>query len=556
MSAPTTLPRPTTTAARRGGFAPVLRAEWTKFRTVRGWTIGLAAAAVLGVLFAFLTANGGQVGICGPPPPGQPASEAVCHTGHPFVPTGPGGEPVADTYYFVHQPLTGDGTVTTRVTALSGLTSTHTSNVAGSLAQTRPGLAAWAKAGILLTPTTAQGTAYAAVTTTGGHGDRWQYSYTHDTAGLPGSVSVAAPRWLRLTRASDTLTGYDSTDGTHWNRIGATHLAGLPPTVTVGLFVTSPETFQGSGDGFQTLATATFDHVGITAAGAGSATGSATAPATGTGGATGTGTGTGTPNAWHGESVGAGLGAFYPTLPGAGYHRSGGAFTVSGSGDIAPAVDDGADTPTDILLVGFVAELIAMIVVATMFITTEYRRGLIRTTFAATPDRRRVLAAKAIVIGAVAFVTAAVAAAVALPLGEHLRAANGGYLFPASALTKLRVVTGAAAVAGVTAAAVLAVGTIARKSAGAVTAGIVVFVLPYILGSFISGGAEQWLYRLSPAAGLAALQVLPHPTQVSYPYTVANGYYPLSPCAGLAVLCAYAAIALAVAGRVLRRTDA
>ena len=38
-----------------------------------------------------------------------------------------------------------------------------------------------------------------------------------------------------------------------------------------------------------------------------------------------------------------------------------------------------------------------------MFITAEYRRGLIRTTLAASPRRGRVLAAKAIVIGAVTF---------------------------------------------------------------------------------------------------------------------------------------------------------
>ena len=39
-----------------------------------------------------------------------------------------------------------------------------------------------------------------------------------------------------------------------------------------------------------------------------------------------------------------------------------------------------------------------------MFMTAEYRRGLIRTTLAASPRRGRVLAAKALVVGAVAFV--------------------------------------------------------------------------------------------------------------------------------------------------------
>ena len=75
---------------------------------------------------------------------------------------------------------------------------------------------------------------------TGDHGVRMQDDYTHDRAGLPGAVSAASPRWLRLTRSGDTITGYDSADGTHWTEVGTAHLAGLPATVQVGLFATSP----------------------------------------------------------------------------------------------------------------------------------------------------------------------------------------------------------------------------------------------------------------------------------------------------------------------------
>ena len=45
--------------------------------------------------------------------------------------------------------------------------------------------------------------------------------------------------------------------------------------------------------------------------------------------------------------------------------------------------------------------LIAVIALGAVFITAEYRRGMIRTTLAASPRRGRVLAAKAIVIGSV-----------------------------------------------------------------------------------------------------------------------------------------------------------
>ena len=43
----------------------------------------------------------------------------------PAPPTGPGGEWVTDSFYFVRQPLAGDGSITVRVTSLTGLYSTH-----------------------------------------------------------------------------------------------------------------------------------------------------------------------------------------------------------------------------------------------------------------------------------------------------------------------------------------------------------------------------------------------------------------------------------------------
>ena len=54
-----------------------------------------------------------------------------------------------------------------------------------------------------------------------------------------------------------------------------------------------------------------------------------------------------------------------------------------------------------------------MIVLATVFATSEYRRGLIRTTLAASPRRGRVLAAKAVVAGSLAFAAGAIATAIA-----------------------------------------------------------------------------------------------------------------------------------------------
>ena len=515
------------------GFAQLLHAEWTKFRTVRGWVVGMAAAALLTVLVGLLGPAGSQISCAGPG--GQ-----TCKPSAP--PVGPDGEAVTDSFSFVHRPLDGDGSITVRVTSLTGLYSPNGAVPAGqgSLAGMRPGVRPWTKAGIIVKENTNQGSAYAAVMVTGGHGVRMQYDYTNDTAGLPGAVSAASPRWLRLSRSGDTLTGEESADGAHWTRVGTARLAGLPSTVQAGLFAASPDytvttrSFGGSSSaGGPTLATARFDHVGLQ--------------------------GAWPQGAWAGGHVGDAGGPPGADRAGSGFQQAGGAFTVSGSGDIAPAVSgEGPNHTVGGSLVGAFAGLIAVVVVATMFMTAEYRRGLIRTTLAASPRRGRVLAAKAIVIGSVAFVTGLVAAAVAVPLVGRLARDKGFYLFPVTRLTELRVVAGTAALLAVAAVLALAIGTLLRRSAGAVTAVVVVIVLPYILAvaSVLPAGPAEWLLRLTPAAAFAVQQSLPAYPQVASSYTPLAGYYPLAPWAGFAVLCGYAALALALAAVRLRRRDA
>jgi ABC-type transport system involved in multi-copper enzyme maturation permease subunit len=197
-------------------------------------------------------------------------------------------------------------------------------------------------------------------------------------------------------------------------------------------------------------------------------------------------------------------------------------------------------------------------VVATLFITAEYRRGLIRTTLTARPSRGRVLAAKAVVIGLVTFVAGLAATIVAVALGDRITRSNGNFVFPVSLLTEVRVIAGTAALLAVAAVLALAVGTVLRRAAAAVTAVIVLIVLPYVLaiGSVLPAGPSQWLLRVTPAAAFAIQQSQPQYPQVSYAYTPANGYFPLAPWAGFAVLCAYTALALGLAAFLLHRRDA
>jgi uncharacterized membrane protein len=97
-----------------------------------------------------------------------------------------------------------------------------------------------------------------------------------------------------------------------------------------------------------------------------------------------------------------------------------------------------------------------------------------------------------------------------------------------------------------------------RFGAGAVTTVIVAIVLPYILIAipFMPASVSNWLTRVTPAAAFAVQQTLVPYHQVTSIYTPYNGYYPLAPWAGLAVLAGYAVVSLAVAAVLLRRRDA
>jgi ABC-type transport system involved in multi-copper enzyme maturation permease subunit len=306
--------------------------------------------------------------------------------------------------------------------------------------------------------------------------------------------------------------------------------------VQAGLFTASPEENQESqnfgggvnGASGPTLATAVFDHV--------------TAPG----------------GSWTGGYMGG------SEEPGAGgYHLAGGRFTVTGQGDIAPipaghgGPADAAATLTGYLL-GTFAGLIALAVVATMFMTAEYRRNLIRVTLAASPRRGRALAAKAIVIGAVSFVIGVAGAAIAVLAGTAITHARGYYEFPVPGSTEVRVVIGTGLLAAVAAVLALAIGTMVRRGAAAVAIGIVAIVLPYFLAvaAVVPLGAADWLLRITPAAGFAVQAPYPRYPQVSAIYSALSGYYPLGPWAGFAVLCGWAAIALTGAAYLLRRRDA
>jgi ABC-type transport system involved in multi-copper enzyme maturation permease subunit len=487
----------------------MIAAEWLKFRTVRGWLLAvLVAVAAL----ACLELVGGPQGSCG---------TASCA---PLL--GPGGEPVNDDFYLVGSAVNGNGALTARVSALtSDIPSPGTGR---DQAVTVP----WAKAGLILKASLAQGSAYVAIMVTGSHGVRMQDDFTGDIAGP--SLRAA---WLRLVRSGSTVTGYASSDGSGWVKVGAVTLPGFPATARAGMFVTSPQYTQATlgamaVDGSLSQSTASFDDaslswpdVRLTGTGVGEQT---SGPATG---------------------------------PAYGYTTAAGRFTITGTGDIAPSTEgpDGSGVAFSDVLMGTFLALIILVVIAAMFVTSEYRRGLIRVTLAACPSRGRVLAAKALVVAVVAFAAGLAGAVIAVPLGLANIRDHGAYLGPIPLPTEIRVVVGTAAVLALLAVLAAAIGVIVRRGVAAVAAVTALVILPYLLSvsiAVIPLGAADWLMRVTPAAAFAVQQTAIQYPQVDEIYSPDFGYWPLPAWGGFAVLCGWTAAALVVAWILLGRRDA
>ncbi|WP_198679356.1 DUF1349 domain-containing protein [Thermomonospora amylolytica] len=537
-------------------------------------TAALLVIVLSGVLFAALQSPG----VCA-----EGEVEVPC----PTDPVGPDGQRVSDKFFFVHRPLGENGAITVRLTSMTGIITypppDHDEIVRG--------LVPWAKAGVIIKDGTAQGSSYAALMLTGRHGVRMQYDYVHDVAGRPGGVSPQSPRWLRLTRSGDTVTGHESADGVHWTKVGTARLRGLPATVRVGLFVASPGdltikrgAFGGSTTQSRfTQATAVFDTIRLD----------------------------GAPNAgWSTSAIGEmGRTDWERHHRAPGLVESNSAFTVTGSGDIAPAT--GGSTVSGVLI-GLPIGLIIVLATAVRFArpgnrpdratptTSSSRPRTARIPTARTPAAHpptagtaaaqtpttqtpaeqtpaeqtpaeqtpatrtpttrtpatRILAARALVIGAAAVLVGLVAAGIVVPLGPALLRANGTDVPDVSVLTGLRVVISTAALLAVAAVFALALGTLLRRAWAAMLAAVSLVVLPYLLGALplLPDEAAERVLSLTPAAAFAVQQTLREYPQVVAHYTPSGGYFPLPWWAGLAVLCAYTAAALALAARRPRRT--
>jgi ABC-2 type transport system permease protein len=166
------------------------------------------------------------------------------------------------------------------------------------------------------------------------------------------------------------------------------------------------------------------------------------------------------------------------------------------------------------LAAGFYGVLLGCLCVITLgvlVISSEYGTGMIRTTMTACPSRARVLTAKATIFFVVAFVlTTAACSLIALADSSLLKDTGSK---PPNGADWLRATLGIGLYVALLGLLALAVGTLLRHSAGAITAMLGVVLLPLILALFMQAQSlhtvQTDLINYSVPDGLATLYGMP-----------------------------------------------
>jgi len=210
------------------------------------------------------------------------------------------------------------------------------------------------------------------------------------------------------------------------------------------------------------------------------------------------------------------------------------------------ATEKAAFNPTAYSLSGFFFAQLAVGVFGVLAMTGEYSTGSIRTTLIATPQRRSILGAKAIVAGAATMVVGTVSSFLAFFVGQAILTSKGleAHLGDPGAA---RSVIGAALYLTVLVLISLGLGTLLRSAAGAIaTVVALVFVLPGLANAL----PTAWQNAIVPYFSSYAGEAIIGPTRFA-----PSGPHLLAPGPGFAVACAYAAVALTGAALTLSRRD-
>jgi ABC-2 type transport system permease protein len=208
------------------------------------------------------------------------------------------------------------------------------------------------------------------------------------------------------------------------------------------------------------------------------------------------------------------------------------------------SADLAADPVAFILGTGLAFGQLAICVLGALTVTTEYTTGVIRASLLAVPRRIPMLAAKAVVFGAIVFVLGEIAAFCSFFIGKPLVHQLVNVSLSQPGVT--RAVIGEGLYLTVLGLFALAIGALVRHTAGAIAIVLgLVLVVPPLLSLLDSYTWGKHIHAWFP--------------------TVAGGYITadhqqagqlLTPWQGFAVFCGWTALLLLAAGYLLRRRDA
>ena len=128
----------------------------------------------------------------------------------------------ADEFHFAYRTLEGDGEMTVRVTSLTN----------GHM---------WSKVGLMVRESLAAGSRHGTMFQGALKGQAFQYRKNNagTSSGGNGDSVATLPRWIRIKRQGDVVTGFFSNDGTTWTQSGTVTLGALPSSVLIGVAYTS-----------------------------------------------------------------------------------------------------------------------------------------------------------------------------------------------------------------------------------------------------------------------------------------------------------------------------
>lgn len=219
------------------------------------------------------------------------------------------------------------------------------------------------------------------------------------------------------------------------------------------------------------------------------------------------------------------------------------AASMSLSGDVPGEIG------ADIAVLGYNLGQLSIAVLGCLVITGEYATGMIRSSLTAVPTRLPVLAAKAVVLAVTTFVAGVVAAVgaylVTMPIVNGLL--NDVGVEPVLTGAAVRSLFGAGLYLMAIALLSLGIGTLIRRSAGAIAAALgTILVLPTIVQIIPAQWADT-LYDYLPTT--AGQRIFGDVMTIGVPQT-------LGPWQGYGIMLAWVAVVGVGAALALRRRDA